>query len=59
MEKIIAAVTLATGAALIVGALVQVYYSDLPPLAAWSAPAMSFVPKHVAFSIGLWSFARH
>lgn len=39
MERI-AATTLAIGAALITGALVQVYFSDLPPLSAWSAPAL-------------------
>ena len=32
--------TFAIGAALITGALVQVYYSDLPPLSPWSEPAV-------------------
>jgi hypothetical protein len=39
MQKV-AVATLTVGAALVAGALVQVYYSDLPPLAAWSAPAL-------------------
>jgi hypothetical protein len=39
MQKV-AVATLTVAVALFVGALVQVYYSDLPPLSAWSAPAL-------------------
>jgi hypothetical protein len=39
MQKV-AVATLTVAAALFAGALVQVYYSDLPPLTAWSAPAL-------------------
>jgi hypothetical protein len=51
MQKI-AATTLAVGAALITGALVQVYYSELPPLSAWSAPALySFIGVMLLFVV--------
>ena len=36
----IANLTLITGAAVIMGALVQMYYSSLDPMDAWSAPAV-------------------
>ena len=39
MQKV-AVATLTVAAALFAGALMQVYYSDLPPLSAWSAPAL-------------------
>src|SRR5215469_3403278 len=37
----IASVSNITGVALIAGALVQIYYSGLAPMDAWSAPALS------------------
>jgi hypothetical protein len=52
----VVATTLATGAALIVGALVQVYYSDLPPLSAWSGPAVYSFLGVMLLYIAWWLF---
>jgi hypothetical protein len=51
MQKI-AATALAVAIALITGAIVQVYYSELPPLSAWSAPAVySFIGVMLLFIV--------
>ena len=39
--RTIASVSNITGVALIAGALMQIYYSGLAPMEAWSAPALS------------------
>jgi hypothetical protein len=57
MEKLAVSATSTIGAALLAGALVQVYYSGLPPASAWSAPAMYSFLGVIVLSIGLWLFA--
>jgi len=55
--KKIAVATLAIGLALITGALVQVYYSGLPPLSPWGAPALySFLMVMFLVIAGRWFF---
>jgi protein-S-isoprenylcysteine O-methyltransferase Ste14 len=58
MQKVVAA-ALAIGSALLVGGLVQVYYSGLPAESAWSGPALYSALGVILFSIGLWLFAWH
>ena len=58
MEKLVVSATSTIGAALLAGALVQVYYSGLPPASAWSAPALysflgSFVYRVVVIRVAL------
>jgi len=58
MQKVVAA-ALAIGTALLVGGLVQVYYSGLPAESTWGAPALYSSLAVILFSIGLWLFAWH
>jgi hypothetical protein len=57
MQRLVAA-TLAIGTALLVGALVQVYYSGLPAETTWSGPALYSFLGIILFSVGLWLIAR-
>jgi len=54
-QKIVAAI-LAVGVALMAGALVQVYYSDLPPLSPWSGPAVYSFLGVILLFIAWWLF---
>ena len=58
MQRLVAA-TLAIEAALLVGALVQVYYSGLPAETAWGGPALYSFLGIILLSIGLWLFPWH
>ena len=55
MQKVFAA-SIIIGIALVVGALVQFYYSGLPVEAAWSPPALYSLLGAMILGIELWPF---
>lgn len=53
LQKVVVAATLAIGAALMAGGLVQVYYSGLAPETAWS-PAAVYAFLGIMFLFVAW-----
>jgi len=56
--RTIASISNVMGVALIAGALVQIYYSGLAPLDAWSAPALSSFLAVLLLNVSLVSMNR-
>ena len=53
MAKVVVAATLAIGAALMAGSLVQIYYSGLSPETAWN-PAAVYAFLGIMFLFVVW-----
>ena len=56
--RTVASISNIVGVALIAGALVQIYYSGLAPLEAWSAPALSSFLVVLLLNVSLVSMNR-